>query len=275
MIPKSLAEALEYLDKKKYKILAGGTDLLIQNRNHTSLPIGFKEDVMYVAGIEELDYIKTDEANVYIGATMTLEKLLANELTPKLLRETILEMASPAIRNTGTLAGNIGNASPAGDSLVPMYLLDAKVKLQSKSCQRIILLKDFILGPRKIDLDEKEMITEIIIPQQKFSSAYFVKVGPRLSDAISKLSFAAAYTEENGVIKDIRMSFGAVYMTVVRSRELEEKLIGKTIKEIKNMEDEIVAMYLPLIKPINDQRSNIAYRKRVSENLIRDFIAKL
>ena len=75
-IPKTLNACLELLSKDSFKILAGGTDLLVQNRSHASLPIGFKQNILYVANIEELNYVKADEENVYIGAVTTLEQIL-------------------------------------------------------------------------------------------------------------------------------------------------------------------------------------------------------
>ncbi len=271
----TLKNALELLNKGEYKICAGGTDLLIQNRNHTSLPIKFKTNVLYISGIEELNYVKSDEKNVYIGAVTNLETILNHPLTPTILKETILEMASPGIRNTATLAGNIGNASPAGDSLVTLYLLETKLKIQSLRSQKIVMLKDFIQGPRKIALSKSEMITEIIIPKPNFTNAYFKKVGPRLSDAISKLSFAGAFRVDNGILEDIRIAFGAVYMTVVKSKDIERKLIGKKVEEVKENMQKYIKMYEPLIRPINDQRSNIKYRKTVAINLLRDFFEQL
>ena len=274
-IPLTLAESLKILSENEVKIVAGGTDMLIKNRSHTSMAIGFKNDVLYISNIEELKKIYEDEEYVYIGSCCSLERVMENELVPKLLRDTILEMASPAIRHTATLAGNIGNASPAGDSLVPMYLLDTLVEVRSINHIRKVFLKDFITGVRKIDLNKDEIITKIIIPKLSFSYGYFKKVGPRLSDAISKLSFAGVYNIFDGRVKDIRFAFGAVNVTVVRRRELEEKLIGKTIKEVKLMADEVLTWFDEYIKPIDDQRSNKEYRKNISLKLLRSFIENI
>jgi len=274
-VPKTLDECLELLNEKKLKIVAGGTDMLIQNRSHTGMSIGYKMPVIYVKNLSELNKIYEDDSFIYIGSSTSLENIYDFDTTPELLRNTIIEMASPAIRHTATLAGNIGNASPAGDSLVSLYILDALLEIESISNTRRVYLKDFITGFKKIDLAENEIITKIILPKITFKRAYFKKVGPRLSDAISKLSFASAYQEKDGILTDIRIAFGAVNVYVVRDRFLENKLIGKTISEIKNIKEEIVNWYEPLIKPIDDQRSNKFYRKEVALNLLRDFIDNL
>jgi CO/xanthine dehydrogenase FAD-binding subunit len=219
-----------------------------------------------------MDYIRSDESNIYIGANTRLETILKHQETPKVLKDIIGEMASPAIRHTATLAGNIANASPAGDSLVALYLLDAKVKIQRLGQSRLTKVSDFILGVRKVDLKIDEMITEIIIPKVSFDRIVFKKVAPRQSDAISKLSFVGAITVNHGVIEDIRFAFGAVYMTVVRNPSIEASYVGWTIEALKANIDQIINDYDPLIQPIDDQRSNRIYRKKVAINLIKDFI---
>ncbi|MFO7969649.1 MAG: FAD binding domain-containing protein [Bacillota bacterium] len=275
LIAKSLNQALEALDNHSYQIVAGGTDMLIQNRSHTGMPIGYKQDIIYINLIDELNYIKEDKENIYIGANTRLETILESDITPKILKDVILEMASPAIRHTATLAGNIGNASPAGDSLVVLYLLDCKLEIKSINNTRTVFLKDFITGVRKIALNNNELITKLIIPKTNFTNIYFRKVGPRLSDAISKLSFAGSFLIENNQIKDLRIALGAVYITVIRSREIEKEFIGKTVDELIKNKEKLIKAYESLIKPIDDQRSNRIYRKKVALNLIKEFISKI
>lgn len=274
-LPKDLDECLKILNENRVKIVAGGTDMLIQNRSHTGMLIGYKSDVLYISNLNELKNIYEDDAFIYIGSAVSLEKVMENDIVPRLLKDTILEMASPAIRHTATLAGNIGNASPAGDSLVSLYLLDAELEIRSINNTRRVFLKDFIKGVRKIALEINELITKIIIPKLVFDQAYFKKVGPRLSDAISKLSFAGAYQIYNNKITDIRIAFGAVNTTVVRERTLEKKMIGMTIDEVQKKVDLIVSWYDSLIVPIDDQRSNKIYRKEVAFNLLKEFIENI
>lgn len=274
-IVKTLDDALMYLNEYSFDIVAGGTDMLIQNRSHSGIPIGFKRPALYVSHIEELNYIKEDQSNIYIGATTKLESLLKSSIIPQLFKDIIIQMASPAIRHTGTLAGNIANASPAGDSLVGLYLMDAQVKIDSVNQKRICLVSDFIQGVRKIDLKMNEMITEIILPKHDFTKVSFEKVAPRLSDAISKLSFVGAVNVKKNLVNDFRMAFGAVYMTVVRRRDLEEKYMNISVEEFKNSVNEIINDYESFIQPIDDQRSNKIYRKKVALNLIKDFVLNI
>ncbi|QWC00548.1 FAD binding domain-containing protein [Mycoplasmatota bacterium] len=271
-IAKNLVNALEVLNKDECEIVAGGTDMLIQNRSHTGMSIGYKTNVLYISLIKELDYIKEDSHYIYIGATTKLESILKNKITPIILKKIIHEMASPAIRHTATLIGNIANASPAGDSIVGLYALNAKVRCQCINGERIVPLHKFIRGVRIIDLKFNEMITEVIIPKNDFSSIAFKKVAPRKSDAISKMSFVGLLKIEDDLLLDLRIALGAVYITVVRNKDIESKYIGKNIKELKENIDNILKDYEPLIKPIDDQRSNKEYRKKVALNLIKDFL---
>ena len=271
-MPETLDECLDLMSKHDLRIVAGGTDMLIQNRAKSSLPIGYKSDVIYLKQIRELENIVENDDYIYIGANVSLERIMSYASTPKLLKDTILEMASPGIRNTATLAGNIGNASPAGDSLVPLYLLDTQLEIRSFNIIRRCYLKDFIIGVRKIDLDKSEIITNVIIPKISFTFSHFRKVGPRLSDAISKVSFAGAYTIENGSVRDFRVAFGAVSMTVVRDNGNESKIIGKSVDEVISMRNSIKDLFDSLIKPIDDQRSNKVYRKEIALNLLDEFI---
>jgi CO/xanthine dehydrogenase FAD-binding subunit len=272
IIVKTLKEALTHLNEKPFLLLAGGTDLMIQNRAISETPVDFKKDVLYISNISECKYVRADEVNIYIGSMTSLETLSHHELVPQLLKDTIYEMASPGIRNIATIAGNIGNASPAGDSLVTLYLLDASVKVRSLHSERIIPIEKYITGVRKTVILPNEMISEIIIPKKSFSSTSFVKVGGRKADAISKVSFAGAYTVLNGVVTDFRIALGAVYQTILRRKELEEEYTGLSVCTIRSKKEEIISKYAPFIQPIDDQRSNKKYRLEVAKNIISAFI---
>lgn len=273
--PKTLSEALDLLNKENYLLVAGGTDLLVQHHNLKTLPIDFKKSVMYIGNIKELQGITEDENYIYIGSLTPLQKILDHHSIPTLLKDTIKEMASPAIRHTGTIGGNIANASPAGDTLVPLYLMNALLEIKSIDGTRKVDIKNFIKGVRKIDLKENELITKIILDKIDFTKAIFKKVGSRKSDTISKLSFAGAVTIKNNIVIDLRFAFGAVNVTVVRRPEIECQYINLKLKKLKASINKIVKQYEPFIKPIDDQRSSKEYRKEVSLNLLRDFIENI
>ncbi len=275
LIPANLAQALDWLDSGTVKVIAGGTDLMVQKRRGAGLAPQFLSDMIYVANLAELKRIYEDEDGLHIGAAVTLEDILVNEKTPTILKTIIGQIAAPGIRHMGTLAGNIANASPAGDTLVGLYVLDALIKLQRKGTQRFIPIRQFIVGVRKTIGEPQEMITEIIIPIHHFDYVYYQKVGGRQADAISKISFLGVAKIEQGRLNDLRLAFGAVAPTVVRSPDFESTFQNMTITKLKADLPRIVDYYLSIIHPIDDQRSSAEYRKDVAANLLRDMIEKM
>lgn len=267
--PKTLLEALhlkgEHSNVKPY---AGGSDLMVLH----------KEDdrYLFLNQLSELKVIKEEEESIFIGAGLTYSEMLESSIIPAILKEAIRGIAAPAIRNVGTMGGNICNASPAGDTLPVLYALGASVKLLSENKNpRILPIERFILGIRKTALADNELLEGIIIPKKNFSNVYYKKIGARNAQAISKLSFVGLCNIEEGKIEDIRIAFGSVGVTVVRDKELENKCIGKTVSELTTNVSRVLEEYDSIIKPIDDQRSTALYRKKVCMNLLEDFIKGL
>ena len=273
--PRTLQEALTLLNEGDYKILAGGTDLMIQNRSWSNTLPDFKQDTLLIFNLDELKYLKEEDGCIHIGAGMTLEDIKNHELTPDLLVEAINIMASPAIRNMGTIGGNIGNASPAGDTLPVLFVLNAIAILESFERTRELPVSELILGPGKKALQKNEIIKEVKMPVNKFTKMSFDKVGGRKADAISKISFAGVAKVKNNIIQDFRTAFGAVGPTVVRIESLEKNIVGLTVDDVKLNIEEILDEYSEYIRPIDDQRSNKEYRKTVALNLLKSFILGL
>lgn len=273
-IPSSLEEALEILNTEKVKIIAGGTDLMVQRRKWANTVPQFGQ-TMNIIHIPELSYIEAKNNKLHIGSTTSLTDILKYTDTPQLLKKTIEEIASPALRNLATIAGNIGNASPAGDTLPILYVLNAKIVLQSIQSVRTIPIEEVITGPRRTIIQENELIKEIILPLEDFTSTTFVKVGGRKADAISKISFTGAVSVVDNTIMDIRIAFGAVGPVIVRDKEIENSMIDMTSDQLKDKLDVVLDSYSEIITPIDDQRSNKEYRKHVALNLLMDFLLNI
>jgi len=270
--PSTFEEALKILNEKDVIIYAGGTDLMVRNKNATSLLPKFNNDLLYIGNLKELKEIKESVDKLEIGATCSLSSLLREKEIPEILKEAIRQIASPAIRNVGTLGGNICNASPAGDTLPVLYALDGKLKLTSKNSSREVYIKDFILGPRKTILEKNEILESIIISKAEFNKLYYQKVGSRKASAISKLSFVGLAQVKDEKIKDIRITLGSVAPKIIRIKEAEDILIGSNINDIEIKILDIIKMYSKEIVPIDDQRSTAVYRKTVSLRLIQYFL---
>lgn len=272
-IPSNLNEALEILSKHNCFIFAGGTDLMVQKHISTGVLPHFEKDILYVMDLKELDYINLDsDKNIHIGASTRFIEIEESPLVPEIYKKVIREIASPNIRNMATMTGNIANASPAGDSIVPLVLNDADVVLVSVNGERAISVNDFILGVRKIDRKPDEIIKEIVLKPQELNY-FYKKVGSRKAESITKVSFLGAYKVEGGIIKDFRVAFGSVAIKVVRNTKVEKKYIGKSVKELKV--NQVVQDYAKLIAPITDQRSNKEYRHKVAMNLLKKFLVDL
>ena len=271
-IPHSLEEALQVLDQHDCYIMAGGTDLMVVKHQRSGLIPNFDKDICYISNLQELQYIFEDEAGVHIGAGTKYVDIEENILIPDLLKQIVHEIASPNIRNMATMAGNIGNASPAGDSLVGLYLLDAKLELVSVQGSRLVPIEEFIFGVRKIHRNQNELIKEIFIPHHDDLNTYWKKVGSRAAESISKITFAGGYEIKGGKIKDLRMAFGSVNITVVRHPEVEKKYIGMTVEELHAHVEDVIKDMSKFVTPITDQRSTAEYRFKVAMNILRDFI---
>lgn len=271
--PTTLKDALQQKSQNPDALLiSGGTDVMVVKKT--------SEHIIFLNNIEEIQLVEEKTDCISIGAGCCYRDLIANPMVPEMLKKAMRNIASPAIRSAGTLAGNICNASPAGDSLPVLYALDASVVLASWQndtiVSRKVLVKDFILGIRKIDIKANEIVIAIEIPKnflEKEPFVYYEKIGARKAEAISKLSFTGAYTLKEDVVEDIRIAFGSVGITALRFHDLEEKLKGKTLFEIEAIRDEIIEDYMARIHPIDDQRSTAEYRCQVCRNLLRDFLS--
>jgi xanthine dehydrogenase FAD-binding subunit len=274
-IPDSLQEALKIKDSyNDAVILAGGTDLMVKQRSGQGLLPGFTKPVLFIGQLESLQHIEKVKKTLYIGAACRLSDLLEHPDVPEIVKEAVCLMASPAVRNTGTLGGNICNASPAGDTLPPLYVLEASVLVKSLTHSREVSIRNFITGPGKVDLRANELLISIKIPLEEYNIFFYKKVGARKADAISKLSFAGLARTSGQIIEDVRIALGAVAPRVVRAKEIERLVIGKSITETRALFPQLSNYYSSLIQPIDDQRSNAKYRKTVALHLLEYFLTE-
>ena len=274
-VPTSLDEALKFLACHDAYIVAGGSDMMILKRNAAGQLPKFDKDVLYISNLKELHKIYKEGNEIHIGATVTLDEASCSDIVPNILKNCINEVASVNIRHFATLVGNIANASPAGDTIVIDYLLDAKLKLESIDGVRYVKAEDFVLGIRKIDRKPNELITEIIFPKEHFTGKMWYKVGSRKADSISKVSVAGVFNLNEDKVTKFALAFGSVAMTVKRSHELEKEIEGLSVKELEIRSEEFVEKYSKLISPIDDQRSNKEYRLLVAKNITRKFIKQV
>ncbi|MDG6929356.1 MAG: xanthine dehydrogenase family protein subunit M [Nitrososphaerota archaeon] len=259
--PGSLDEALAFLHDHgaEARIISGGTDLSVYLKDDL-----VKESVIVdISKVKELRYIQEADGMVKLGARTTFSDCLGSHAVWRkatFLNEAAREVGSTQIRNLATVAGNVCNASPAADSLPPLYALEASVTLRSSLGEREVRLDEFILGPRKTRRNADELVTEVKFPAVDGHGNRFRKLGLRASQAISVVSVAAL-----SAVDGWRIAMGAVGPTVVRAADAEEYLDrnGLTQASLKAA-SELVAR---AAKPITDVRGTAEYRKRAIEAL--------
>ncbi|MFZ2330994.1 MAG: xanthine dehydrogenase family protein subunit M [Atribacterota bacterium] len=272
LAPKSLSEALNILDeyqKKNIKILAGGTDLLVKMKT-IELNIDY---LLYIKEIAELNFINTSNG-LSIGATIPFSHIIKEDKIKTeytALYEAIQAIAAPAIRNMGTVAGNIGNASPAADTVPSLIVFDAQVLIESKQSKRTLFLKDLFLGPGKTVLRNDELITRIEVPEVKPNTgSAFIKKS-RVKADLAKINLAVAVQRKGQNCENCKIAFGSVAATVVRAENTEKLLEGKALTE--ELISQAAQGVAEEIKPIDDIRSTAEYRIAMSREMLRDALS--
>lgn len=272
-IPQTLDEALE-IRKTYHSIpLAGGSDLMVAGNRGAGITPAFKGDsVMLIGNLKELKGIKENaDGSVEIGACTTSAEIAASPIVHPLLKDAASRMGAIALRNSATIGGNIGNASPKGDMPQPLILLDAEVVLQSKDGERRMLVDEYIIATKKTAIHDDELITKVIIPKHDFTHIFFRKIGMRRANAISKLTLSSAATIKDGVVVDFRASSGAAGPKVARCRKAEEILIGKKVEELADVKESFLDAWNDVIAP----HAMPEYRRNTTRRMLSYFIDAL
>lgn len=275
--PATLVEALEIRSRELTVPMAGATDLYVRHRRGGGLAPAIEPPILSIGHLAEIREIRRIDGKLLIGAAVPYSEILAHPWVPEVLRASIRELAAPALRNAGTLGGNICNASPAADAVCPLYVLDARCELSTRAGMRSVPIAETIIGPGRTILADDELLTTIEIPGFRLTTdvSFYRKVGTRRANALSKLSIAAiARIRGSGAgawIDSVAIALGAVGPTVLRSREIESLFVGE-VGMLEAATPEIVAAYRELVSPIDDQRSTADYRREVAVNLVRQFI---
>ncbi|MHC1787159.1 MAG: xanthine dehydrogenase family protein subunit M [Christensenellales bacterium] len=266
--PRMLAEALALRSGQGTLVLAGGTDLMANAGRLQA----YGRPVLCVSHLEELRQIRREGDALLIGAACTLCELLESPLTPAYMKPPLAGMASPAIRNMATIGGNLCHASPAGDALPMLYALDAVLHLQSERDGQWVPVQDFVLGPGRTLLREDQLLCQIRVPLEAAWRCSYRKVGLRQANSLSKLSFYALSRKRAGHLRDLRLAFGAVAPTVVRSREAELEILAGAGAPDAALIERACARYGGLIQPIDDVRSSRTYRGTVALRLLTQYL---
>ncbi|OYT38270.1 MAG: carbon monoxide dehydrogenase [Desulfurococcales archaeon ex4484_58] len=266
--PNSLDEVLKLINElENYKILAGGTDLLIDMRIKRYTP----RNIVDINRINELQYIREDNEYIRIGSLTRLQDIIESNIIREklpLLYNAVYNMASWQIRNRATIGGNLCNASPAADTAPPLMVYNAKLVVSSINGSREISILDFFKGPRETDLRNNELLVEIKIPKPHIHGYSYRKIGRRNAFTLSIVAIATYVEIENNIFRDVRIALNSVAPKPVRAWSVEEYLKNKRIdrEEIYKASELVVKD----ISPISDVRASADYRRKLSIILIRE-----
>jgi xanthine dehydrogenase FAD-binding subunit len=250
-------------------ILAGGTDVMVR-LNRGTLPSGLSTLVSLhrVAGMRG---VRREGDELVVGAATTATDLIRDDLVAAhapILGEVADRMASAQIRNAATIGGNLANASPAGDLISPLLLLDARLHLTSSSGSRTIPVEQLFTGQGETLLERAEIIVECrfdIPPEER--SFYFRKAGTRPSMECSLVTVGLAGSAHDGAFHDVRLALGSVARTPLRGRRTEALLEGKQLDA--GLIEEAVKEADSEINPISDVRGSCDYRRAIVAVFVR------
>lgn len=263
---KSIEEVVGLLGKynKDSKIIAGGTDIVIELKNEKISP----KILIDISKIEELKRIEENEEYISIGAGVTFTEIVENPFfKDKLygLYKACKMVGSPQIRNKGTIGGNIANGGAAADSVPPLIALGSIVTLESIEGIREIALEKYYDDP----IRENELLTKIRFKKpNKNQTLSFSKLGLRKALAISRLTTSALIEFEEENIKTIRAASGALGITPLREYKVEEYLTGKKIEE-----ETIIGAIDTLEKSMEERlkgRSTLPYKSKAINTILRE-----
>ncbi len=274
--PASLEEASDLLTSFSglAKILAGGTDLLIQTSQKSSP----QTHVVSLRDIEELKGIKQNhKGNIFIGAMAKLADVagspLVKENFPALAKASSL-VGSPSIRNLGTIGGNICNASPSADTAPPLIAYDAKAIIWSSSGEKEVNVEDFLTGPQMNILKTGEILKGFILKPKNRIIAAYEKLGTRKAMEIAIVNVCISMMrDENQYCSQIRIVLGAVAPTPIRTKKAENILKNNQISSERIKKTAKVA--IGETKPISDIRASADYRKEMTGFLVEKMISDL
>jgi CO/xanthine dehydrogenase FAD-binding subunit len=252
LTPQSLDEALRLKAEHRDAVpIQGGTDLMVELNFDRARP----DVVLNLNEVAELRGWSSENGTVRLGAALTYAEAMHGELADALpaLAEASRTVGSPQIRNRGTIGGNLGTASPAGDALPPLLIEGAEVMAVSVRGERAIPLREFLVGVKRNALEPDELIAAVRV-RPSGQPQTFMKIGPRNAMVIAVCSLALVVDRERG---ELRAAFGSASPTV--------RLVTTSVDDISDFPELVVTA----ASPIDDVRGTASYRRHALRVLTR------
>jgi CO/xanthine dehydrogenase FAD-binding subunit len=245
--------------------VAGGTDTLTRLADGRPAP----EHWVDLSGVRgDARALAEADGTLEIGSLTTFETIARSALVARVLpplHQAAEVMGSIQIRSRGTLGGNLANASPAGDSIPPLLVAGARLRLLSAAGERSLSIEEFFLGPGRTALVPGELIAAALVPVVPGRRGAFARIGARAHHVITEASGALSCRVEEGRLREVRLALGAVAPTAIRVQGAEANLEGQlpTRDVLASAGDAAAAA----ARPIDDVRASAAYRLAVCRAL--------
>jgi N-methylhydantoinase B len=270
--PRSLEEALAIRAATGAVPLAGGTDIHALRTARAAWGEPWRDPVLDLSAVPGLDAIEEDATGWRIGARVTWTAIAEAPLPPLFdgLRAAAREIGGRQVQNRGTIAGNLVTASPAGDGIPNLLVLEAEVECASRDGTRRMPVAAFLTGYRRTALAPGEIVTALHVPRCDGARGGFVKLGARRYLVISIAMAAAVIALEGERVREARIAIGACSPVAQRLPELEAALCGRNRAELARVPK---PEHLAPLAPIDDVRATARYRREAALVLLRDLLA--
>ncbi len=267
--PSTIAEALDLLNtyRQRARLIAGGTDIILEVEQGKRPGVDVLIDITRIPG---LDAVESDGETIRLGPLVTHNHVVGSQLLVEQalpLAQASWEVGAPQIRNRATVAGNLVTASPANDTISPLFVLNAQITLRSVSGERTVPISEFYTGLRRSVMRPDEMLTAISFPaMQPNQRGIFLKLGLRRAQAISVVNAAVLLTMDGDTVTDAAIALGSVATTIIRTPAAEAALVGHSLTPEVIAEAARLAGATP--SPIDDVRSTAEYRSEMVKVLV-------
>ena len=267
--PATIAEVADYLVKHPTAtLLAGSTEVGLQVNKQYARP----DHIVYLGNVAELKQVKDTPKAWHIGAVVSLTEVetLVAKVYPD-FAEVLRRFGSPPIRSTATLAGNIANGSPIGDTMPCLMALGTTLTLRRGDKTRSVSLDQFYTGLKQSVLQAGEFIEAVVLPKPQAGQVFRAhKVSKRFEQDISATCAAITYTLKAGKLSDVKLAYNGLAPSPCRAPKLEAVLEGKAPADVKasDLDAAIAASFVAR----DGLRATWAYRSLVARNLVLDFI---
>jgi CO/xanthine dehydrogenase FAD-binding subunit len=244
LTPRSLDDALRLKAERPHALpIQGGTDVMVTLNFDRARP----EALLNLNEIAELRSWSRENGALRLGSGLTYTEAMSGPLAEEMpaLAQASRTVGSPQIRNRGTIGGNLGTASPAGDALPPLLVEGAEVELASVRGVRRLPLEEFLVGVKRNALAEDELIVAVLVEPSRQPQT-FMKVGPRNAMVIAVCSLAVVVDRERGTLQ---AAFG--------SSAPVARLVSAPLDEAESFPDRVA----DAASPIDDVRGTAAYRR--------------